>query len=234
MISERNTFWKIFFDQWFIQRVLKRMWEIFKDNSLVFEVFFERMIYRLWIILCAHSGKCFFFGFGNSKTVKGVFDLFRNVFPTGACTTFRWLGKIINFIEMKLFKWRSPRWKWLTFKDFQSLQTEFKHPLRFVVVLWNSTEGDFVYSTRRSDIVGNIVLKIPRVTEWWWRNIWHNWGVIYNEATLCKNGVEVMSIYEFVVIPLTILVIVLVGVIFINRKQIWRQARLFKLISLIF
>jgi len=43
-----------------------------------------------------------------------------------------------------------------------------------------------------------------------------------------------MSIYEFVVIPLTILVIVLVGVIFINRKQIWRQARLFKLISLIF
>ncbi len=129
VIDWYTTRHEIFFDH--LRIFLEGHIHVFKNHTFFLQVFFYIVIHHITVILSTNTGERFFFGFGNSESIKCFFNIFRYVFPLARFLRIR-TNKINNLIQIEFTQIRSPGRNLCLFKKLKSLQSFFKHPGRFV------------------------------------------------------------------------------------------------------
>ena len=139
MVGRRHQLHKMLMHHFRIRSV-QGAFHISINNALFFYLFTHIMIYYLGIILCAYTGQTALLCLRNTQTIKGVLNIFGNIFPFTLHVRIRtYIGN--DVIHIQTINRRSPVRHLQLIINIQGFQTEFQHPFRIMLFT-----GNFFYN----------------------------------------------------------------------------------------
>ncbi|MNC32266.1 hypothetical protein D3C75_806120 [compost metagenome] len=129
-----------------------------KDYTLILKILLHAVIDNLRFVLCRNAGKELLFRFRDTQLVEGLFNLGRHFLPS-LSLFLRWSYIVLDIVKIQLIEIAAPFRHRHFVELLQSFQTEFQHPLRFVL-----DGGDFFNNFGRKSLT-RLEYRLMLVTE---------------------------------------------------------------------